>query len=97
MDKLKELIELCGFIFNITYQPHRGEGKTAEQYFEDLREFGAVDEYDISGACMQLMIRYNSVFRVRVYPISSIGFFESYDYDLERAIDDVIKTLKADR
>ena len=83
MDKLKELLmkRECGVFIEVNQ--HRDYYQTAEQaILEDIERDDKLDE-DIKAK----MIELNTIIRIQFYPITPIGSYVVYHYDIDLALD----------
>ena len=83
MDKLKELLMKCECGVFIEVNQHRDYYQTAEQaILEDIERDDKLDE-DIKAK----MIELNTIIRIQFYPITPIGSYVVYHYDIDLALD----------
>lgn len=95
MDKLKELESLVKFNYNLEMNPHKEDFKSVTEYFDELKELFSYD-LDIEPDTMKGMIDNDRIYCFRVYPDNSVGFYEIYDYDIDKIMDRMIEAIKAD-
>jgi hypothetical protein len=89
MDKLKELLSKCKCGVYLSVNQHRDYYETVEKYFEDEEEW--LEEID--PLVYEKMKQENTIVELQVYPNTPIGFIRIYHYDVESAIDIVLKEL----
>lgn len=89
MDKLKELLMKCECGVFIEVNQHRDYYQTAEQaILEDIERDDKLDE-DIKAK----MIELNTIIRIQFYPITPIGHYVVYHYDIDLALDRALSCL----
>ena len=94
MENLKELISKCKAEVCITVNEHKSAYKDVISYFtcesytnpELLEEIGE-DVY-------QRMVETDTIIEIQFYPDTPVGFYRVYHYDLEKAIEIALETLK---
>lgn len=94
MDKFKELFALSKAEVYITYNEHRGVYATVENFLDDRKRNRDL-ELGISEEVRAKMIEMNQMVIIQVYPDTPISFYIVYHWDIEMAIDEMIRVLKA--
>lgn len=89
MEKLKELLSLCKHSVTVDVNQHRDYYETIEEYIEPD------DIKNIALDVLQVMIETNTMVRISAYKETAISFFLVYHHDLEEALDQVLKEVKA--
>lgn len=89
-EKIEYLSSICKESVTITINDHyRGSGETMREYLEDRNELKNVPE-DI----LKEMETRNFMCEVHAYPLSQVGFYCYFHYDLDEALDVVISWVK---
>ena len=88
MEKLQNLINKtkCGVCIEIN--EHRNYYETVEQHL------ASYEVTDISCNILNKMVELDTCIRIQVYPNTPIGFITIYHYDIEQAIDVVLKEIE---
>jgi hypothetical protein len=86
--RLPELIRLCKASVTLEANDHRSCYQTVQQFMED--EEGAEVEPDV----MQKMIDTDTIIRLQFYPLTPIGFYVIYHYDVDLAVQQALTILK---
>jgi len=94
VDKLKELISMCKCGVFLTINEHRDYYQTAAETIKEILEHEHIDEEDLPRDIQEKMIETDTIINVHVYPDTPIGFYDIYDYDLDRAIDRALQAVK---
>ncbi len=92
MDKLKELYALCNSEVSVTYNEHKGFYETVEQY---LSQHQRVRDSELDLEVRAKMIEMNQMVVVQAYPLTPIGFYVVYQWDVEAAVQEMIDILKS--
>ena len=95
MNNLKELLSLCKCQVSVTVNDHRNDYHNAKQYLDEI-EFCYGEPIGIEPDVLKKMIKLDTVVCVRAYNETAIGFYESYHYDMDTAIKEVLKSVKGD-
>lgn len=96
MTKLEELISLCEKGITVEINPHKTYYNTLEEYLIIL--LGSHEEVinDIGQNIYDEMIENDICIEIQAYHKSSITFYHVFHYDLEKALDEMIKLIKND-
>jgi hypothetical protein len=90
MDKLKYLLSHCKCGIFITVNEHRDIYQSVQ---DALEEIDARDP-EISDDVRKKMIETDTIINIHFYPLTPIGFYDIYHYDLEMALDDALSCFK---
>lgn len=77
MSDIKKLIDSCKFGVFLSVNEHL-------DYYDDTVD--VVEELDIDQGIKEIMIKTNTVVRLQFYPISPIGFYEVFHFDVDEAV-----------
>jgi len=95
MNNLKELLSLCKNSVSIRVNEHRDYYETVEQSLKDLYDFGNENyKEEIPEDVLNKMIETDTIISVQAYPHTSIGFYRVHHYDLDKAIEEVLNSIK---
>ena len=95
MDKLKELLSLCKNSVTVSVNQHRDYYESVEDHLKNLYSLGNEDyKEEIDEDVLNEMIRTNTIVSVQAYPRTAIGFYRVHHYDLQTAIELVLKEVK---
>jgi|GEM_PF-2417089 len=85
--RLPELISRCKASVTLEANDHKSCYQTVQQFMED--EEGAEVDSDV----LQKMIDADTVIRLQFYPLTPIGFYVIYHYDVEQAVEQALSIL----
>jgi hypothetical protein len=88
MNKIKQLQSLCKCGVSVIINQHKNYYDSVEQYFTDN------DDDEIEPEIMQKMIESDTVVWVQAYPNTPVGFYSTYHYDLDAALDIILNAVK---
>lgn len=88
MSNLKKLISLCAAGVYITVNQHRDYYQTVERFLEE-QNFHDQNEYDPE--IVAKMIETDTCVHLQFYPLTPVGFYSIYHYDVDLAIDIALK------
>jgi hypothetical protein len=93
--KLQHLHSLCAASCTIEYNPHKDCYQSVEDYFQELsyREFNIPDE--IGKDKYKIMIEKDTIICITAYPDTPVGFYTTYHYDLDLALDSIIESIQS--
>ncbi len=91
MSNIAELVSLCKASVDIQINAHKDYYETAKQWFEDIDKF---EKEDIPEGVLEEIIESNTIVRIQAYPHTPIGSYVVYHYDVDDAIDIMLKTIK---
>jgi hypothetical protein len=94
MNKLLKLMSLCKCGVYIEVNQHRDFYQSVEKYCNDLFAVNESLRNEIPKEVMVKMIETDTVISVQAYPDTPIGFYSVLHYDLEKALDEVIKKIE---
>lgn len=89
MEKFKELVSLCKASVEISVNSHKDYYESVEQYVDE-------DVKDIDKDVFDEMVKRDIVVKVQAYPNTPVGFYTIYHYDIDKAIDIALHTVKND-
>lgn len=96
MNKLKEILSLCKCSVSLEVNQHRDYYMSAERYLdEDIARLECPP--DIDAETRKKMIETDTIINLHFYPLTPIGFYDLYDYDLDRCLDTALQILKGDQ
>lgn len=90
-DKLKKIIERCKCSVSIVINEHRDIYKSVEETLENLRCLECPPEID--NDVRNEMIKRDTIVDIQVYPDTPNGFYVVYHYDLDKAMDEILKAI----
>jgi hypothetical protein len=88
MEKFKELVNLCGSRLSIMMNNHKDCHESVEEYLSKFNTENTPKEV------LKKMIELDTTVRIIAYPDMPIGFCEIYHYDIDKAIDSMLDTIK---
>lgn len=91
MKRLLELISKCKGSVSIRCNAHRDGYQTIEAYLKDEEEMWG-DKLPIKN--LDEIIKRDILIEIRLYPRTTFGLCIIYHYDLEKAIDEALKSLE---
>lgn len=91
MDKLEYLLECCKCGVFLTVNEHRDYYITAAQALNEANEEECPPK--IAPEVAAKMIEMDTIIRLQFYPVSPIGSYEIWHYDLNTALDEAIACL----
>ena len=92
MSNLQELAKKCKWSFSIEYNPHKDNHQSVLEWLCALRETGAID-VDFPDDISQQMEERDTTVAIHYYPNNCVGFFTTYSYDIDLAIEDLLNAL----
>jgi len=91
-DKIKELVAVCEATVHITFNEHRTNYETIEEYLRDSR----FDRFsDLEPELKQEIIDKDIIVEVQAYPKTPVGFILAVHHELDEALDTAIAGAKA--
>lgn len=91
MHRLKLLQSLCKASIIININDHRSCYLSVKDHLEEC------DQEDmnelIEAGILSKMIELDSVIEIQFYPLTPIGFYKIYHYDIEMAIDEALRII----
>ena len=89
MEKFKELVSLCKASVSISVNTHK-------DYYESVGLYIDQDVKDIDSDIFNEMVKRDTIVIVQVYPNTPIGCYTIYHYDIDKAVDIALHTVKND-
>lgn len=93
MDKLKQLLSLCKCGVFVTVNEHRDYYDPADKHIEEA--MGNECPPEIADDVRAQMIALNTIVKIQFYPVTPIGSYEVWHYDLEAALDECLGCFPA--
>ena len=90
-EKLKKLMSLCKCGVHVDINPHRDFYESVEQYAECALAGG---DDEINPEVFKKMIETDTFVQVQCYPNTPIGFYQTFHYDIDAALDEAIANLE---
>lgn len=90
-DKIKELVANCKATVHITFNEHKTNYETIEEYLGDNR-FDRFSE--VEPELKQDIIKADQIVEVQAYPKTPVGFILAVHHDLDKALDQAIEWAK---
>ncbi len=94
-DKIKELESLCNGSIMISINDHKCNYESVEEFFRWDGDDYSTKSYDDQD--LKIMVDNDTIYNVHAYPDTPVGFFSYYSSSLQKALDQVINTIKTDR
>lgn len=91
MEKLIELVLLCSGSVEISINKHKDYFEPVDQHINEK------DREYIEKKVFDEMIKKDIVVRIQAYPLTPIGFFVVYHYDINKAVDIALDVVKNNR
>ena len=91
MDKLNKLISKCKCGVYVSVNEHRDCYQTVKQKLDDIDR---QDYLVIPKNILDKMIETNIWIEIQYYPETPIGFFKIYHWNLDKALDKALESLK---
>ena len=92
MEKLLRLINNCGCEITIGINEHRNCYQKIKQYLEDIESLSN-ESLQIDDEIMKKMIELDTIIIIQFYPITPVGFYRVFHFDLSKAIDQCLGIL----
>lgn len=92
MDKLKEILRICKCGVFLVINEHRDYYQSVEEKLEELKCLECPP--DIPDNVRDEMIERDTVIDLQVYPDTPIGSYSVYHYDLDKAMDEILKAIQ---
>ena len=96
MTKLKELISLCKASVTISTNNHKDNYQTIDDYVNDLIFINEDIISEIGNDVYEKMIELDTIIVIYAYPLTPIGSYIIYHYDVDEAIDIALRLVKQD-
>jgi hypothetical protein len=93
MYKLQELFDLCKASVTIQHNEHKDLYQSVGSFLEDQRR-NIGGNLGIDHMTRHLIIEKDQLITIRAYPLTPIGFYIVYHWDLESAVDEMLNNLK---
>jgi len=93
MEKFEELISKCKCGVHLTVNSHRDVYLSLEEYFNHYPNL-TEDLTDIDSEVFQKMKELDTMIELQFYPHTPIGFYKVYHYDLTKAVEEALNSLK---
>lgn len=91
MSKLQQLIEQCKSSVHVTANQHRAYYQSVRDYVDGWGNGEMPNETDAT--VLAEMIARDTVIEVQFYPVTAIGFYVLFHYDLHAALDMALQTM----
>jgi hypothetical protein len=91
MNDLKKLLARCKCGVHIDVNTHRDVYETAEEYLNSLDQWKSLE--DVSTEVRVEMVRTNTIICIQAYPDTPIGFYGSFHYDFDTAVNEVLNAI----
>jgi hypothetical protein len=91
MSNLKELISLCEASVHVTVNDHKSVYMSVAESIKEDEEIGG--DLEIPKEVMDKMIELDTIIVVQAYPLTPIGHYVLYHYDIDTAIDLMIRVI----
>jgi hypothetical protein len=88
-EKIKWLLERCKASVSISVNNHKDNYESVIEALEDEIMEGEIDQ-----EILNEMIKRSTIVYVHAYPDTPVGFYSTYHYDLESALDIIIESIK---
>lgn len=95
MSDLAKVVALCKCGVHVEINGHRDYYDTAEEEIECRESRGLIHPGDLEPEVRAEMIRTDTIVHVQAYPLTPIGFYSVYHYDLGVAINEMVSALTA--
>lgn len=95
-NKLKRLQELCNASILVKINSHR-DYQSVISYFDDKKDLETFDKNEIENAIYEKMIELDTIIEIQFYPLTSVGFYTIYHYDIDMALDEAIKIIEREK
>jgi hypothetical protein len=89
MEALKELADLCKAEVSVSINPQKSTYESIPAWLDSLPEDEPFDENLIAE-----MVKRDRLVWVQAYPVTPIGFYVAYHWDIEEAIKQVLEAVK---
>lgn len=88
LSKIRLLQELCEFSLTIEVNNHK-------DYFQSVSEYMSESDKmeDLNTTIYNNMVSTNTIVEIQAYPRTPNGFYKTFHYDLDKAIDEMIDIL----
>jgi hypothetical protein len=90
MQKIKELVAICKCSVQVLINPHKDYYETIEEYIDSEEKKSIPDEV------FSEMVKRDTIVLVSAYADNPIGCFSIYHYDIDTALDLVLKSVKSE-
>ena len=94
MEKFKELVSMCRASVEIGVNNHRDYYLTVKEYIEEAAMLDEELLNELDGDVYKKMIETNTIIEVHAYPNTPIGSYKLYHYDIDKAVELMIETIK---
>ena len=92
MNNLQELVNKCKGSVSLEANAHRDCYETIEQYING-NPFNEDIWNETEPDVKQKIIETNTLIEIQFYPLTPIGFYRVYHYDVNEAINEALKIL----
>jgi hypothetical protein len=92
MDKLQKLLSLCKCGVYVTVNEHRDVYESATTALDDAA--GHVSPPHIPDDVRAKMIELDTIVQVQFYPVTPIGSYSIWHYDLDAALDECLQCFE---
>jgi hypothetical protein len=94
MDKFKELMKQCKCGIFLKVNEHRDYYQSTKECIEEINssEAGEIDEETAKD-----LIEKDLIITLQFYPDTPVGFYIIYGTDIDKILDEALKTLKNER
>lgn len=94
MKGFKEILIICKYSVNLTINSHRDYYKSVKEYIEELELLGNEVIEDLDKDVYIKMQKTDTIINIQCYPDTTLGSYSIYHYDLDNAIELMLKALK---
>lgn len=97
MTNLEELISLCKGVVSVTVNPQTANYESVKGYMAERINYDPFLMEEIGQDVIDEMIKRDTIVWVQAYPLTDVGYYITYHYDLNEAIQIVLKAVKGEK
>ena len=90
-DTINALFQKSKASVYITYNSHKNNYQSVKEYFEERKLFDPDIMEEIPNEVLLKMIELDTIIEIQAYIDTPIGFILSYHYDIDEAINKILK------
>lgn len=94
MNDLKKLIDICNYEVKIAINEHKNTYQKVKDRICDLKSIDAFFDDEVNEDVYNKMCELDTMVCVTAYPNTAVGFYVIYHYDVDKAISDMLETIK---